>query len=323
MTCRLLIENPKKQKTMPKKAKDVEMEEVSLDEPSPAAAEEPKAAAAPKKESKPPVGKSIYFDNSIDLFEEICDAESGESVLILFGFVTTKNDEGDTKLEKMCAAMNKAGVFYHSYDAKSGGSYRITRIGATKSRLEKFADAIDFVTGLDRDKIKKACEDIGLILKNPSYGKGWYDPYAHLSGGYEVEKKELYCEFTSGDFIKLLFLILVGSPNFKDGAKGCGFDITKLNSTEKDDAFCLAFFPLHDNELKAKLERRWLPLDWPWNMPSFEIKEYLGEELAFYFAFLAHLTSGQMPLIPIAIGTSGTQFIIIIFIIFPFPFYVC
>lgn len=252
-------------------AEDIELNDVSLDEAEPSPAAPPTEEKRPAKEV--PDGPSIYFDNSIDLYEEICDAESGETVLILFGFLTTMNDEGDAKLEDMCAAMTKAGVFYHSYNAKSGSKdYRMTRIGATTSRLEKFADKIDFVKGLDRDKIKKACEAIGLNLKNPDYAKSWYDPYAHLSGGFEIQKKELYTPFTDGDYIKLLFLILVGSPNFKDDAKGCGFDIAKLNSNEDSDAFCLGFFPLHEHEAKRQLSQRWLPLDWPSNMPIYDIK---------------------------------------------------
>jgi len=82
----------------------------------------------------------ILVDNSTDASSNFTDPESGEQVLFLMAIITTKNDEGDSKLGDMCDALVAANVQYHTYDAKSGGPYRITRMGATQSRLKAYGN---------------------------------------------------------------------------------------------------------------------------------------------------------------------------------------
>ena len=83
----------------------------------------------------------------------------------MYGFVTTKDDDGDIKLAGMCEAMDQAGLFHTTYDAKSGAAFRITLIGATEARLEAFADAKNVLMGLQPIKIKAACVARGLVLE--------------------------------------------------------------------------------------------------------------------------------------------------------------
>jgi hypothetical protein len=61
---------------------------------------------------------------------------------------------------------------------------------------------------------------------------------------------------------------------------------------------------MHQNEAKENLARQWLTLDWPWKLPLVPIKEYFGDEIAFYFAFLGHLTSGLLFLAGFAVLTQ-------------------
>lgn len=57
------------------------------------------------------------------------------------------------------------------------------------------------------------------------------------------------------------------------------------------------FFPLHDTASRDDLARVWF--GWrvnPWQQPLDDVKEYLGEKIALYFAFTGHYTTWLVPL---------------------------
>lgn len=174
------------------------------------------------------ISARVIVDNKTDCNTVIYDyAEDQEEIMFLFAMLTEKNDDGDLKLAKMCAAIRAAGLHHHTYDLKSGAEMRQTRIGVTMSRLKKFAAATDHIIGFDKTAIEQACRSIDLVLENPP-GKDWYPPYDHLSGPYDLRKPQLYEPFSEGDCVKIMRLIITGNPNFTNDAKGCGFDIDKL-----------------------------------------------------------------------------------------------
>jgi hypothetical protein len=82
----------------------------------------------------------IVVDNTTSALTKAIDPESQEEILFLFAVVTSKSDEGDAKLGDMCGLLMDAQLHYHTYDAKSGAPYRITRMGATESRLKLFGE---------------------------------------------------------------------------------------------------------------------------------------------------------------------------------------
>jgi len=254
----------------------------------------------------------IYFLKCLnDSYNARClqvlyDPENDEEISFYFGLVTRKGEDGDLKLAKMCASMEAAGVHHHTYDAKSGADYRMTRIGVTQSRLERFAHASDYISGFDEAAVAAACAAEDIVLENPPTAEGakWYRPYDKLAAPFDLRRKELYKPLTEGTKLKLCRMMVMGNPNYKGDAKGCGFDMDSLESSVKDNEFCLAIFPTHNYELKDKLEKAWIPLDWPWNLPTDLIKEYFGEEMGFYFKFLAHVTSGMLPMAPFGVGAQ-------------------
>ena len=81
------------------------------------------------------------------------DKLSGEEIHFYYALVTKKDEHGDRKLASLISQMKEAGVHSHTYDARSGAKYRITRVGATGSRLGEFADAVHYINELNPERV--------------------------------------------------------------------------------------------------------------------------------------------------------------------------
>ena len=238
-----------------------------------------------------PGGLSFTVDNQADsTAPSAVDAETGDVVNYYFAIVTEKVDKGDLKLAKLVKDLGSCGMATHTFDASSGAEVRITRVGVTDERLERFANAIDYERGLDPARIERACLTKGLVLENPE-GKRYYKPYDRLGAPFEsgfdipfgddetVKSESLYAPLTEGERMKLCRLLMTGNSSFEGDAKGGGLDINVLESSRKDNSFCKAVFPIHDPKLKDDLESKWMPISFPWKLPLHDIKRYFGEEV--------------------------------------------
>ena len=76
-------------------------------------------------------------------------------------------------------------------------------------------------------------------------------------------------------------------------------DCIKPKMIEKKQV--LAIFPLHDPHRIKDFAKSWYaPSVMPWNMPYDDIKDYYGEKMGLYFAFVSHYT--QWLIVPAVVG---------------------
>jgi hypothetical protein len=136
-------------------------------------------------------------------------------------------------------------------------------------------------------------DELGLCQYN--WWEHHYGPYRDrnafdLGGGlYEIDSKT-GCPFRSVDRLKLIKGVLEGDP--KDG--GCGLNLDKMLKSK----CILACFPLH-NEIDRITMQTLVIVPWkpPWRMGSAieTIKNYNGEKVGLYFAFLVKYTTWLFP----------------------------
>jgi hypothetical protein len=81
--------------------------------------------------------------------------------------------------------------------------------------------------------------------------------------------------------LKLLLSIMEARPETEHGA---GLNLDHLQVKKKIQRW----FPGHSVAGRARLRDAWLGVRMPWNVPVGRVREYLGERVAFYFAFLGH-----------------------------------
>ena len=71
----------------------------------------------------------------------------------------------------------------------------------------------------------------------------------------------LYKPMEQGEKMKVARLLITGDSHLEDDAKGCGLDIAEMEEEgQKEEGFCLGFFPIHQEAQKKALEELWMPL---------------------------------------------------------------
>ncbi|KAG7398627.1 Anoctamin-3 [Phytophthora boehmeriae] len=182
------------------------------------------------------------------------------------------------------------------YSADRGHVFCKLRV--TLERLSKEADRIDYKVEFDPTELRKIAEsgyedqNIKKIFIKDEYKITPRDPFQNIFAKFDVEPRlqpayrkygHKQIPFRGVDRIKLLLNIIKAH-----GEGGCGLNLSELLK----DKCLVAAFPLHDREELDKLKSKWFSWKFaPWSQPLWEIKDYFGEKVGLYFAWLGHYTT--------------------------------
>lgn len=142
-------------------------------------------------------------------------------------------------------------------------------------------------------------------------------PYEYIYAGYDnsPDLQELFANATDLDhpFSANHRLRIIRRIIEEKRPNTCGLNINGLI----EDGLILAVFPLHNKHMVQRLTREWLQCTvLPWDFAEHEnlVKDYFGERIALYFAFVSHYTTWLV--IPTVLGVFVSINIIVNYYIY-------
>lgn len=177
------------------------------------------------------------------------------------------------------------------------------KVRAQPARLRQFADKINYKVMLNplaiserlREGFKKNDQWVWLPINIQDTKKQCrFTETEFIYGKYSVAKEleDVYVNpdltkrrvFRGVDRLKLLYGIM--ETPVEEG--GCGFKVKELIHNGALEAF----FPLHNYDELRSLQGNWITMfQWPGNQPFKMMRDYLGEKITLYFAWLGVYTN--------------------------------
>jgi hypothetical protein len=180
-----------------------------------------------------------------------------------------------------------------TYQYYSGDADEIfIKVRAPLAILRRHAENVSYKMLMDPAYLKLHVENKDEpIGSNPEHTL--LSPYECVYTSYDDTKRPLFAKadgyrhpFSSILRIKLIYDIITN-----DEEDCCSLNLRRLTTEDGTKSF-KSYFPLHDDERRNQLARMWF--SWsvrPWEQPLDDVKEYVGEKIALYFAFTGHYTT--------------------------------
>ncbi|GMF24954.1 unnamed protein product [Phytophthora lilii] len=169
------------------------------------------------------------------------------------------------------------------------------KLRATLERLSKEADRIDYKVEFDPSELRRIAEtgyeehNIKKINIKDEHHVSHRDPFQNIFAKFDVEPRlaAAYRKYGSNQIpfrgVDRYVSTLWQNPSETRGEGGCGLNLSELLR----DKCLVAAFPLHEPAELEKLRGKWFSWNFaPWNQPLWEIKDYFGEKVGLYFAWL-------------------------------------
>lgn len=223
----------------------------------------------------------------------------------------TKN-EFDLFQERWCVfvgRLEKAGLKFTLYKSQDEKDV-FCLVTAPEQRLKEEAEKVEWDLELDPDEALEQGKTLKIRLAeltaDPDAPEISQFQWKHLYGPFQyndedyINRESLYLKHQQGspfrtvDRIKLLYVILESERRLN----GCNFEISTFLKNPKHPL--VACFPFHEKYKLKELESKMVRYDGLKTLPLKDIRNYFGEQIGMYFAFLQFYTKALI--IPAVFG---------------------